>query len=421
MAKFAAILWLALLTCSSSADKWDPVREVLRAYFPMKDMAFSAGNAQGRQFSFEKGAMTMSKPLDMASASKFPAATAVVGAVAAGHLGFDTRPGELWPWWTSEVSDPRSRVTLRHLLSFTSGFYWQDAGGELPCLAGPTAASYSPEACAREIYEKAPFEFEPGSTWAYNSLHLQIAGAMAAKASNSTVQQLLHRNLIGRLNLTGTKWLGGENPALAGTMITTGDDYDKVLRAYVAYELVPKKLADEMERDYLEGPVKVANSSAFLSELLGHYSMCTYFECLPPKLSAFTPACKAANVHVDAGLFGYYPLVDRARGTYMQIVQMKMVTSQLDFYLPTVSSMVLRKLVKPLVDYALRQPGGGDTDGARDMGSFRTVAASKHGIWLTTWRVLRRAKLAGKHRGPAEVWKRLAALDDSSGFQTMTA
>lgn len=26
-----------------------------------------------------------------------------------------------------------------------------------------------------------------------------------------------------------------------------------------------------------------------------------------------------ANIHMDAGLFGYYPLVDRAKGMYMQI------------------------------------------------------------------------------------------------------
>lgn len=97
--------------------------------------------------------------------------------------------------------------------------------------------------------------------------------------------------------------LGGENPQLAGTMQTTGDDYDKILRAYLAYDIVPKKLADEMERDYIDGPVKVANSSATLTKLLGHYSMCNYFECIPPKLGDFTAACKKEAgplLYVDA-------------------------------------------------------------------------------------------------------------------------
>jgi len=37
---------------------------------------------------------------------------------------------------------------------------------------------------------QAPFEFEPGSTWSYNSFHLQIAGAMAADAAKITTQEM---------------------------------------------------------------------------------------------------------------------------------------------------------------------------------------------------------------------------------------
>ena len=40
---------------------------------------------------------------------------------------------------------------------------------------------------------QAPFEFEPGSTWSYNSFHLQIAGAMAAAAAKITTQEMLGR------------------------------------------------------------------------------------------------------------------------------------------------------------------------------------------------------------------------------------
>ena len=101
-------------------------------------------------------------------------------------------------------------------------------------------------------YDLAPFRFEPGTTWAYNSFHLQVAGAMAAYAAGISVQELLHRYLIGPLQLKATTWLGGTNPGLAGNLMTTGDDYDRILRAYVGNELIPEEVSKEMEKDYLK-------------------------------------------------------------------------------------------------------------------------------------------------------------------------
>ncbi|CAE7597824.1 lovD [Symbiodinium natans] len=349
---------LGLLHLSGSAqsveDRWESVRAILSAFFPIQDMAFSAGKADARHFTFEKGATSMSTPLAMASSSKFPAAMAIAACVAEGHVTFDTFVHEVFPWWTSDPAVPKSRVTLRHLMSFTSGFYSPDTGGNLPCL-GANVSEYTAEGCAREIYDLAPFLFEPGTAWAYNSFHLQVAGAMVAHAAGISVQELLHRYLIGPLSLKATTWLGGENPGLAGNMMTTGDDYDRILRAYVGNELIPETVSREMERDYLGG-VRIANSSTFLVQLLGHYSMCNYFECFPPKPSDFTDKCKAADVHMDAGLFGYYPLVDRTKGMYMQIVTMKVPTSKATYFAPTIASMALRLITKGWVDRALHLP-----------------------------------------------------------------
>jgi CubicO group peptidase (beta-lactamase class C family) len=101
----------------------------------------------------------MTSKLLMASASKFPAACAVAGAVADGHLTFDTTAAEVFPWWSAASSDPRSRVTLRQLLSFTSGFYWPDEAGTVPCMEGSGSFTVPPEQCAKQIYETAPFAF----------------------------------------------------------------------------------------------------------------------------------------------------------------------------------------------------------------------------------------------------------------------
>ncbi len=57
-----------------------------------------------------------------ASLSKWPAAVMISGLVADGIMSYDDRANKFLPWWATDPSDPRSNVTLRHLLSFTSGF-----------------------------------------------------------------------------------------------------------------------------------------------------------------------------------------------------------------------------------------------------------------------------------------------------------
>ena len=117
----------------------------------------------------------MNHSIVLASASKFPAAVAVAGAVENGFLTFDTKVCEVFEWWSCDPADLRSGVTLRHLLSFTSGFYNVDAGGgSRLCVSPPESALFTPEECAKDIYHKQPFLYAPGTTFAYHILHLQV-------------------------------------------------------------------------------------------------------------------------------------------------------------------------------------------------------------------------------------------------------
>jgi len=182
----------------------------------------------------------MKTPVFMASSSKFPAAVAIAGAVAEGHLEFDTPVSQVFPWWTSAADDVRSAVTLRHLLTFTSGLVSAELSEEnISCLdMSPlsNASKMSAESCAREIYERGPWEAQPGTQWSYHSLHLQIAGAMAARAAGLGVQPLLRKYLLDRLGLHNSYWIGNQggvddpNPHLAAFFMSTGDDYDALLQ-----------------------------------------------------------------------------------------------------------------------------------------------------------------------------------------------
>jgi CubicO group peptidase (beta-lactamase class C family) len=319
---------LAFTTAATAYDYWDVVDGIIANFSFIPSMAFSAGDSTGRKHTFEKGAhVNMRTQMIMASSSKFPAAVAIAGAVNDGHLSFDTKASEVFPWWTKNPFDVRSRVTLAHLLTFTSGMISMDfADCGTKCLSLPNASQYNPEECAREIYEEFKHNghdnhwVEPGTLWSYHSNHLQVAGPMAAKAAGLTVEALIEKYLTKPLGMTSTFWGGYPNPHLAASMITTGDDYDKLLQSILTYKILPKRIIDQMEEDAYRryprlkfAPFPKDTSLAFY----GHYSMGTYFECISQKWNLL---CELAGVHADPGAFGYWPLIDRSKGYYMQLV-----------------------------------------------------------------------------------------------------
>lgn len=341
------------------ADPWDRVREALEHWPLMDDFSFSAGDATGRKFTFERGNTTMQSVLTVASSSKFPVAVAIAGLVAENIVSFDDLACNAFDWWTCDAADRRSAVSLRHLLTFTSGFYYADE--TVTCLSeydDPAAAyDYTLEGCASMIYEKAPFPFVPGSTFDYNSYHLQVAGAMVTKMAGINVTELLDMYLFDKVGMPSSYFEpeGAPNPQLAANLMVNGDDYDTFLRAVLAYRVLPKTILDQMEADALAGDVAISNSSWFNVHSLGHYSMCNWYECLFNYGDTFRQECTDANLHVDAGLFGWYPVVDRGHATYFQIVQSQIPVSakKADLWKPTIDAVLLRLRIKPLVDAAL--------------------------------------------------------------------
>lgn len=91
-----------------------------------------AGDKDGVRYILKNPAGTASAPglyeaekVDKAiysfSAGKWPAAAAIGRAILARGLRWDDQITKFIPWWTTSASDPRSRITFRHLLSHTSG------------------------------------------------------------------------------------------------------------------------------------------------------------------------------------------------------------------------------------------------------------------------------------------------------------
>lgn len=118
-----------------------------------------------------------------ASLSKWPAAIMISGLVADGTMSYDDPVNKYLSYWATEETDVRSKITLRDLLSFTSGYTKDAMISEVACRKGFAD-------CAQKLYEASKHYVAPRTTWKYLSCHLQFAGAMAVEASGKDIQSL---------------------------------------------------------------------------------------------------------------------------------------------------------------------------------------------------------------------------------------
>ena len=102
------------------------LQELLDGFGENSNYALLAGDAAGIRVAVSGGrrgpAASMCEPYLIWSATKITTAAAIGAAVAEGYLGWDDRVHQHIDWWTSDETDGRSHVTLKHLLSLSSGF-----------------------------------------------------------------------------------------------------------------------------------------------------------------------------------------------------------------------------------------------------------------------------------------------------------
>jgi len=292
-----------------------------------------------------------------ASTSKWPAAMAIAGAVADGSIrSLDSLVSDYVPWWTVDVEDPRSYVTLRHLLSFTSGFGQGQPGNEsykeLDCLSWHGNISY--EACAKQVHDKVEMWCAPGQCYSYNANHLKIAGVMAMHATNLTIQGVIGKYLRHGLGMkrthcsyappNSTELIPDPNPDLSVCLNTTGGDYAAFLGGLLSHSVLSPAIIQASEEDYTTGDIMGRGYT-----LYGHYGFGHFLECFD-SYRGFTKECKEAKVHADPGAFGFYPLLDRRYGYWATVVAYEHGASYPRSGIPE----YLRVLIKPYIDLILQ-------------------------------------------------------------------
>jgi CubicO group peptidase (beta-lactamase class C family) len=133
-------------------------------------------------FRYQKGNFSSTAITLIASATKMLTGVTILRLVEAGRTSLSDNPQKYLSYWTSGPADPRSRVTLQQLLSFTSGFNAGEDDRDTCIFDGGTTIA----ACARSYYE-AGLQSTPGSAFSHGPAHLQIAGAMAEAATGLPV------------------------------------------------------------------------------------------------------------------------------------------------------------------------------------------------------------------------------------------
>ena len=255
--------------------------------------------ADGHRFVHSHGDSTLAQSYESASTSKWVAATVILDLVDGGRLHLSDEPSAYLPFWEAKG------VTLAQLLAFTSGF-----SQEPLCLNLPRANFAE---CVQQAYELnvdgAP---APGSEFDYSSVHLQIAGLMAVRA---TAAEGFGAVFAAWQEKTGLFPSGAfdlpsrDNPRLAGGMHWTGEEYLAFLRALYHEEL----LQPATRRAMLEpqrGGAKVVGSPTL--DALGQdwaYGFGNWLEC-PTAVGADTFDCGSGHRNSSPGAYGAYPFID---------------------------------------------------------------------------------------------------------------
>jgi CubicO group peptidase (beta-lactamase class C family) len=304
-------------------------------------MGVAVYDAQGtRRFEKMYGNFSPDRRIAIASASKLVAGLTLLRLVDQGFLTLDSTTGNVLGW-----TGPQAAITLRQLLSFTSGL-----PREAPCtlVQGTTLA-----ACVASI-STLGLDAAPGTRFDYGSTHLHVAARMAEVVTGDSWAEIFAAQLKVPLGIgPDMLWYsaprqasGTSNPLIAGGIRATMNEYASVLQleytrgTYAGNRLLADALFTEQGTEPY--PDAVIGASPFTAMSLNfHYGLAGWLECTPPAVNC--------NVVSSPGAFGFTPWVDRDGG-YYAIIGMEIDDSQagvVNF------SVALAQQLKPLIREAL--------------------------------------------------------------------
>jgi serine-type D-Ala-D-Ala carboxypeptidase/endopeptidase len=259
------------------------------------------------------GDADVSKPVRIASATKWLTGAVVLSLVDAGKLRLDDPAVR----YLAGLTGSASRITLRQLLSHTSG---------LPMAHPALERRDITLSQAVDAIVAAPLMHEPGEACVYGDVSVQVAGRIAEIASgvdapSGQAWKLLFASRLGTpLGMTATTSEGEgptDNPHLAGGAMSTAGDYGRFLTmvlnggTFRGQRVLSESTVAEMLRDQTRGsPLRFNPFELFPTLCPGwrevRYGICNWLETRDP---ATGQAWEASS----PGVFGFIPWIDRRR------------------------------------------------------------------------------------------------------------
>lgn len=302
-------------------------------------MGLAVYDAQGTKV-FERmyGNFSADRRVAIASASKLVSGVTLFRLVDAGYLSLDATTGQLLGW-----TGTKGEITLRHLLSFTSG------------LEPEHACTYQPntplQECVDEISQRDLLG-PPGSRFDYGSTHLHVAALMAQVAVGSNWNDIFDVQLRRPLQLApefayySAPRQGIDprpiNPLLAGGMRASMNDYERVLHfvfdkgRWQGSQLMSPEIFDTQAVEPYPNAI-VGTSPGFSN---ARYGLTAWLECV-------TPATGCTSIS-SPGVFGFTPWLDRS-ARYYAILGMELEDPQANRGIGT----QIQRTLKPLIADAI--------------------------------------------------------------------
>lgn len=197
--------------------------------------------------------------VSIASASKWLSALVLERLVESGQMSWDDTVADYFGTDYPNPDPEKGAITLGQLFSHTSGISSVSA----TCLSYQYR-NMSLDKCAQQILGMS-LAYTPGSTFAYGENSMQVAGAMAQRATGKSWAVLLRSQLTRPLNLSHTDFGLNQrgqpfpNPIIAGGARSTMADYSHVVQMVLqdgafngGQYLEPSSIA-EMQLDQTHG------------------------------------------------------------------------------------------------------------------------------------------------------------------------
>jgi len=185
---------------------------------------------------------------DLQSATKTVTSTLIGIAMRDGLIASIDQPlANLLPQYKPLLTGRKARITLRHVLTMSTGLRWVDFGPR---------NSFERMAEADDSIDfilSEPLLTDPGKTWAYNTGSSHLLSAIIQSVSGQTAREYAERMLFGPLEIRDYKWSVHPDGTTQGgwKLELRPKDMIKLGRLYVDagrwedVEIVPKHFVDQ--------------------------------------------------------------------------------------------------------------------------------------------------------------------------------